>query len=130
MTWCVIAEVLIVIGLGAAGWRLLVSRQVTAPQAAAPAPPRPAPRQPPSPRPVVLPTPRAGSTAAPPGAVPTPAAPTDPVFLSREMDELNRVEAAFEKVEWRITSAVAGAIEYYLQHVVLPSIERSERASR
>jgi hypothetical protein len=128
-TWLVAAEVLIVACLGVAGWRLAISRQVTS-QAAAPGPPGPVARRPPTSRPALLPTPRTSATSVPTAAAPTPPSPTDPIFLGREMDDLNRVEAAFEKVEWRVTSAVAGAIESYLEHVVLPSIERSERATR
>jgi len=43
------------------------------------------------------------------------------------MKELNRVEAAFEDLEWRMTKALADAIENYVERVVLPPIERSER---
>ena len=44
------------------------------------------------------------------------------------MNELNRVEATFENLEWRVTRAVVDAIQYYVDSVVLPSIERTERA--
>jgi len=44
------------------------------------------------------------------------------------MKELNRVEAAFEDLEWRMTKALADAIENYVERVVLPPIERSERS--
>jgi hypothetical protein len=43
------------------------------------------------------------------------------------MNELNRVEATFEDLEWRATEAVVNAIQHYVQRVVLPSIERTEQ---
>ncbi len=46
------------------------------------------------------------------------------------MGELNQVEATFEALEWRVTSAVVDAIQRYVDGVVLPSIDRSERSRR
>jgi hypothetical protein len=46
------------------------------------------------------------------------------------MAELNRVEAAFASLEWRMTNALVDAIQYYLNHVVLPSVEKTEQAGR
>ena len=51
---------------------------------------------------------------------------TDSAFVSRQMSELNRVEATFEDLEWRMTKALADGIQSYVERVVLPSIDRSE----
>ncbi len=46
------------------------------------------------------------------------------------MAELNRVEAAFEDLEWRITKAVADGIQRYIEGVVLPSVDHSQGGRR
>jgi hypothetical protein len=40
------------------------------------------------------------------------------------------VESTFENLEWRLTKAVVDAIQYYVDRVVLPSIDRTEKAAR
>jgi hypothetical protein len=129
LCWLALAELLIVGVLVAVLWHTWEARRP--PQAVAAAPPRalaPGPGQQsqpqPSAAPSVLPTnlaPRAG---------PTPGIRTDPDFLARQMNELNRVEAAFAEVEWRATKATADGIQQYLDHVVLPAVERAERGGR
>ena len=74
-----------------------------------------------TPIPSPFPAPGPGS----PQAGPTPGTRTDSAFVSRQMNELNRVEATFEDLEWRMTKAIADGIEHYVEHVVLPSIDRS-----
>ncbi len=49
--------------------------------------------------------------------------------MSGQMDELNRVEAMFENLEWRITKALVDAIQSYIDRVVLPPIDRYEHHS-
>jgi hypothetical protein len=129
LCWLALAELLIVGVLVAVLWHAWDARQ-PAPAVAA-APPRslvpgsgrrPPPR--PSAPPSVLPT-----NLTPP-AGPTPGIRTDPDFLARQMNELNRVEAAFAEVEWRATKATADAIRHYLDRVVLPAVERAERGGR
>jgi hypothetical protein len=129
LCWLALAELLIVGALVAALWHAWEARQPPPAVAAAPPPAlgpgagrRPPPR--PSVAPTVLPT-----NLAPP-AGPTPGIRTDPDFLARQMNELNRVEAAFAEVEWRATKATADAIQHYLDHVVLPAVERAERGGR
>jgi len=72
-----------------------------------------------------IPSPFAASGPGSPQAGPTPGTRTDSAFVSRQMNELNRVEATFEDLEWRMTKAIADGIEHYVEHVVLPSIDRS-----
>lgn len=74
-----------------------------------------------APIPSLSPAPGPGS----PQAGPTPGTRTDSAFVSRQMNELNRIEATFEDLEWRMTKAIADGIEHYVEHVVLPSIDRS-----
>ncbi len=70
------------------------------------------------------------SARAAPGAGPATGLSTDPEFLARQMNELNRVESTFENLEWRATRAIVDAIQYYVERVVLPSIDRTEKAAR
>ena len=130
LVWFTAAETALIGVLGVVTWHVWMERVAPAasalgPQVAA-APPMPTQTplagQPPPPVAPVLPD-------APPGPAvgPTPGIRTDPEFLSRQLSELNRVEATFENLEWRVTKAVADAIERYVEGVVLPSIDRSER---
>jgi hypothetical protein len=47
-------------------------------------------------------------------------------FWRVRLGNLNRDEAAFEALEWRITHAVMEAARDYLETVVLPSVGRAE----
>lgn len=130
LVWLVVAEALLISLLGLVTWHVWQQRvapiaTAVAPLVPVPAPPRGASR------------PGAASAGAPvatppvapgqPHAGPTPGLRTDPDFLSREMDELNQVEATFEYLEWRVTSAIATGIQRYVTGVILPSIDRAER---
>jgi len=132
IVWFAAAEAALIAVLGALAWHVWidwtappaptaggqVAAAPLAPPAALPAPPAGAgPIQP------------AASPAAP-RVGPTPGIRTDSEFLSRQLTELNRVEATFEDLEWRVTKAIADAIQRYVQGVVLPSIDRSEASSR
>jgi hypothetical protein len=48
-------------------------------------------------------------------------------FWRVRLGTLNRDEAAFEALEWRITHAVMSAARDYLETVVLPAVRHSER---
>jgi hypothetical protein len=133
LVWFAAAEAALIATLGLLTWHVWVER--TAPAAtssgrqAAAGPPAitsaPTAGQPPPPGQLGQATP---STPSPQfGVGPTPGIRTDADFLSRQLSELNRVEASFEDLEWRVTRAIADAIERYLESVVLPSIDRSER---
>jgi hypothetical protein len=131
LVWFTAAEAALIGVLGAVTWHVWLDRVAPAasalgPQVAA-APPAPMPT-PFAGQPPPLP-PLASASPGPPGRPvgPTPGIRTDSEFLSRQLSELNRVEATFEDLEWRVTRAVADAIERYLESVVLPSIDRSER---
>jgi hypothetical protein len=47
-------------------------------------------------------------------------------FWRRRLGSLNRDEAAFETLEWRITHAVMNAAHEYIESVVLPAVRRAE----
>lgn len=50
-------------------------------------------------------------------------------FWRTRLVELNREEAAFERLEWKIAYTVTNAIRSYLESVVLPAISRAERGA-
>lgn len=79
-------------------------------------------------RPPVSPSPAPAGPA--PSTGPLPGTRTDPAFLSRQMVELNRAEAMLADLEWRMTKALVDGMQYYIEHVVLPGIERSEQDHR
>lgn len=127
------AECILVAAIAALSWHIWFGRQAIAPspsQAAVAQPSR-----------LLAPTssPRAGARATPaplptptgaPRTGPTPGTRTDAGFLSGQMDELNRVEATFENLEWRVTNALVDAIQTYIDRVVLPSIDHYEQHPR
>lgn len=129
LLWVTIAECLLLAAAVVLAWHIWQGRHpsVASPSqsaAAAPVSQLPASRSPALPSTSPSPAP-AGSA---PQAGPTPGTRTDAAFLSRQMTELNRVEATFEDLEWRMTKALADAIQNYVERVVLPPIERSERS--
>jgi len=129
LLWLVIAETLVVTALGVATWHVWLAHQASSPAvAAAPAHQAPAHRGSVPPRTPTSSPPPAAVRSPRPGA--TPGLRTDPEFLSRQMNELNQVESTFENLEWRLTKAVVDAIQYYVDRVVLPSIDRTEKAAR
>lgn len=48
-------------------------------------------------------------------------------FWRSRLVRLNRDEAAFEALEWRVTHAVMDAARDYLENVVLPAVRHAER---
>ena len=126
IVWFTAAEAVLIAVLGVLTWHVWVERTASL----APAAGGTAVAAPPAPTedPGLGPVQPASSPAVAVG--PTPGIRTDPEFLSRQLTELNRVEATFEDLEWRVTRAIVDAIQRYADGVVLPSIERSERGQR
>lgn len=132
LVWFAAAEAALIAVLGVVTWHVWVDRAAPAATATgrqAPAGPAAAP-----PGAIAGQPPQTSSRAAipplsspRPAVGPSPGIRTDADFLSRQLSELNRVEASFEDLEWRVTKAIADAIQRYLEGVVLPSIDRSER---
>ncbi len=57
---------------------------------------------------------------------PAPGLNLDIGFWRVRLGSLNRDEAAFEALEWRITHSVMEAARNYLETVVLPAVRRAE----
>jgi hypothetical protein len=122
LLWLVAAEIALVVGLGAVTWHVWQEHVGPGPTVAAPAVVNRAPvRRPPGQTPVASPQPTSS-----PATGPTPGIRTDADFLAQQLDELNRVEAAFEDLEWRVTSAIVNAIQHYVEGVILPAVSRAE----
>ena len=70
-----------------------------------------------------------GVTAKPkPSARPVPPGLNfDAGFWRMRLTELNRGQAAFEALEWRLVHSAMDAAKRYMESVVIPSIERAER---
>jgi hypothetical protein len=50
-------------------------------------------------------------------------------FWRKRLGSLNRDEAAFEALEWRVTHAVMAAAREYVETVVLPAVRRAEKSA-
>lgn len=127
LPWLIAAEAALLLALGFAGWHLVSSR--LAPPAAAPA--AIAPAAPPR-RAVARPTPSASATPAgrlSPTARPTAGLSTDLAFWQRNLTQINRDEAAWERVQVHAAEAVESFARAYIRAVVLPAVEAAAHAS-
>jgi hypothetical protein len=125
-----VLETLLVAGLGVAAWALWHSRQESPrPAVAAPSPgeaglrpPKPSPgRSPPA---AASPPPKRAAPA------PTPGYRTDADFLGRQLQDVNRDQAALENIEWRLVRSAMQGIRSYIERVVVPAVERAEPSTR
>jgi hypothetical protein len=131
LVWLVLAEAVLIGILGLVVWHVWQDRFAPGGSAIAVQPALPPATRPPSQgASLASPAPPPGPASAVPRPGPTPGIRTDATFLARELVELNRVETAFQELEWRATRAITDAIQRYLVGVVLPSIERIERGER
>jgi hypothetical protein len=64
-----------------------------------------------------------------PAASATPGLRTDPLFLGQATEDINREEAAFQQLEWRIVQGATDGMRTYIQRVVLPAISRAQRGA-
>ena len=122
LPWMVLAECAVVAAFVFVAWHLVASPPV------------------PPPTPPAATSPRADSgDALPvlPGATGRPARDQGPglnlatTFWRLRLAELNRGEAAFEALEWRLVRSAMEAVRRYVESVVLPSVARAEhRPSR
>jgi hypothetical protein len=122
LTWMVLGEVAVVAALIVVAWHALAGD--TSSSAAAPLlfPPATA-----SPADTALPgagVPVAGGSTR----GPAPGLNLGVEFWRRHLGSLNRNEAAFEALEWRITHAVMNAAHEYIETVVLPAVRHVEGA--
>ena len=120
LAWMVAAEVFVVAALVAVAWHVvaLAGHSVSPPaQVLAPGPTDDA-----SPLPE-LPT---FNPVNPRG--PLPGLNVDPSFWRNRLAHLNEDQTYLEQLEWRIVRNAEDAIQRYLETVVLPAIQRAERA--
>jgi hypothetical protein len=120
LTWMVLAEMVVVSLLIAAAWNVIGT-------AAKPALASPN-----------LQWPGTSSDPTPLGAAdlsgrksdqrgPLPGLNLDSSFWQQRLRDLNRDQAYFERLEWRIVHAAMESLRRYLEAVVLPSIRHAER---
>jgi hypothetical protein len=119
LTWMIVAECAVVGALILVAWHVIASASTQGP-------------------PVPFPFPAAeaspADTAMPALGVPVGANTRGPLpglnvgieFWRQRLRSLNRDEAAFEALEWRITHAVMDTARDYLETVVLPSVRHAE----
>ena len=119
LTWLVLAEFAVVGALMVVTWNVVGSAArggLAAPQSAAPAPAT----DDPSPLPDIPEPSRPGLRG------PLPGLNLDSAFWRQRLQELNRDQALFVELEWRVVHASMDAIHRYLETVVLPSIRAAE----
>jgi hypothetical protein len=120
LTWMILAEFAVVAALTLMAWHMLAPppNQPTAespgPAASAGSPDATAQASP------VLPAPAKAARQLPGLNV-------DAAFWRLRLVELNRDEAAFEQLEWRIVHSAMDTTQRYLESVVLPSVLRAEQ---
>ena len=118
LTWLVVAELVVVGALIVAAWTVI--------GAAA----RPALASPSLGQPVATddssPLPQFPETGTPGLRGPLPGLNLNSVFWRERLQQLNRDQAAFERLEWQVIHAAMDAMHRYLETVVLPSIRAAE----
>jgi len=119
LTWMIVAECLVVGTLLMVAWHVIAG--VATPSAAAPLtlPPVEA-----SPADTALPAAGVPAGANAHGAL--PGLNVGIAFWRLRLVSLNRDQAEFEAMEWRITHAVMEAARDYLETVVLPAVRHAE----
>jgi hypothetical protein len=120
LTWMIIAECAVVAALILVAWHAIAGAAGSSATGSLTFPPVSA-----SPADSALP---AGSGPVADGNTrgPMPGLSTGIDFWRLRLGSLNRDEAAFEALEWRITHAAMSAARDYLETVVLPAVKRAE----
>jgi len=122
LTWMVIAELVVVIGLILVAWSMVAS--VVRPALAFPSlPPASVPAS--GDAASSLPDLTAGAQPAERG--PTAGLNVDSAFWRSRLDALNHDQVGFEQLEWNLTRTALDAAQRYLETVVLPSVQSAER---
>jgi hypothetical protein len=120
LTWMVVAECAVVGVLILVAWHVIASASTQAASA-----PFPFPSTEASPADTALPAVGAPVVGANTRG-PLPGLNVGIDFWRQRLRSLNRDEAAFEALEWRITHAVMDTARDYLETVVLPSVKHAE----
>jgi hypothetical protein len=121
LTWLVIAEFVVVGALvvlvwsavGAAGNPVLASPSIQQPGPSGDAAVSPLADLPP---------------VTKPSQGPVPGLNTNTYFWRVRLAELNREQVYFEQLEWQVVHSAMDAMQRYIDTVVIPSIQRAERA--
>jgi len=120
LTWLVVAELVVVGALTVAAWTVI--------GAAA----RPALASPSLGQPVATddssPLPEFPETGTPGLHGPLPGLNLNSAFWRERLQQLNRDQAAFERLEWQVVHAAMDALGRYVETVVLPAIQQAEHA--
>jgi hypothetical protein len=120
LTWMIAAEAAVVAALVLVAWHALASAAssgVSVPFALPPSAAAPADNA----------LPAAGvPVVGAPDRGPAPGLNVGTLFWRVRLGSLNRDEAAFEALEWRITHAVMESAHQYLETVVIPAVRRAE----
>jgi hypothetical protein len=120
IAWMIIGECVVVTALIVVAWQVLMGPPARGAFGALPFP---------APSAEAAATP-SGDAVAPPSPVPRTQLPglnLDTDFWRRRLLDLNRDEAMFEQLEWRIVHNAMDVIHRYVETVVLPAIVRAER---
>ena len=123
LTWMVIAELVVVVALVLVAWHAFAGARgpQSTPEIGFPAAEA-------SPADASLP-----ATGVPAGSGayhgPFPGLNLGIGFWRSHLGSLNRDEAAFEALEWRVTHAVMAAARDYVETVVIPAVRRAEAGS-
>lgn len=133
LAWLVTAEIVVVAALLAATWHFVEAHHLAA---QSPLPGVVRARQPGGPGPGVSPPPSApapGTPGAPTSigahaAGPTPGLATDGSFWRGQLADVNREQSSWQRAQWAFIQSAITAARTYIERVVVPGIERAERA--
>jgi hypothetical protein len=120
LVWMILAECAVVTILILVAWHWIAAGFAAAAGPTAISAPAAAPDASPATSPPVAPKP-------PKLARQLPGLNVDTDFWRTMLAGLNRDQAAFEVLEWRIVHSAMDAIQRYTESVVLPSVEQAER---
>jgi hypothetical protein len=125
LPWMVLAECAIVAALLLVAWHLIANPPVIDSNLPAEFP---APAESGEAGAPVVPGPASQSK---PQALPSlPGLNFEASFWRVRLAELNRGQAAFEALEWKLVHSAIGAVRRYVESVVLPAVTRAERRAR
>jgi hypothetical protein len=121
LPWMVLAECAVVAALLMVAWHLVANPPVIG----VPFPPATTP--PAGENGSTGPASAAASAQRKPTPAPAPGLNVDANFWRLRLAELNRGQAAFEALEWKLVRSAMEAAHRYVESVVLPSVGRAER---
>lgn len=120
LTWMVLAELVVVAALIGVAWTVVAAASRPAMASPAVAPPNSTDD---------VDYPLAEPPNVKPGVRgPMPGLNLDSAFWRERLRQLNRDQAFFVELEWRIVHGAMDAARHYLETVVLPAVQRAERA--